>query len=167
MVYGIIQRHGGMIEIDSEKGKGTTFSFVIPATQIEAVEAGETETPLVDRALSVLVVDDQEIICELIAAHLMSDGHQPVVSSDAIAAQKQFESGTFDLLITDQSMPGLSGEQLATNVKKSKPGTKVIMLTGFGDDVMANGGLPQGVDRVLSKPVSCDDLRRAIFEVAN
>ena len=167
VVYGIIQRHGGMIEIDSEKGKGTTFSFVIPATQIEAVEAGETETPLVDRALSVLVVDDQEIICELIAAHLMSDGHQPVVSSDAIAAQKQFESGTFDLLITDQSMPGLSGEQLATNVKKSKPGTKVIMLTGFGDDVMANGGLPQGVDRVLSKPVSCDDLRRAIFEVAN
>ncbi len=64
-------------------------------------------------------------------------------------------------------MPGMSGEQLARSVKERKPETRVIMLTGFGNDVMTNGNIPEGIDRVLAKPVSSDQLRKAIFEVTN
>lgn len=167
VVYGIIQRHGGTIEIESEKGVGTTFSLLLPATHLEASEADENVGHGVNRALNVLVVDDQDIICALIAEHLSADGHQPVTASDSTDALKRFDVGSFDLVITDQSMPGLSGEQLARNVKERKPGTHVIMLTGFGDDVLTNGRCPLGIDRVLSKPVSSDELRKAIFEVTN
>jgi len=164
VVYGIIQRHGGAIDITSEKGKGTTFSLLLPATD-QKIEVSEVdEKPAVNRALNILVVDDQEIICELIAEHLLADGHQPVTASDSTDALSRFEAGTFDLVITDQSMPGLSGEQLARRVKQHKPGTHVIMLTGFGDDMMKDGKAPDGIDRVLPKPVSSDELRRAIFD---
>ncbi len=167
VVYGIIQRHGGTIEIASEKGKGTTFSLVLPATDQKAVASDKSAQAAVNRTLNILVVDDQEIICELIAEHLSADGHQPVTMSDSTEAFARFEAGSFDLIITDQSMPGLSGEQLARKVKAHSPGTHVIMLTGFGDDLLTDGKAPEGIDRILSKPVSSDELRRAIFEATS
>jgi CheY-like chemotaxis protein len=167
VVYGIIQRHGGTISIQSEVGKGTTFSLVLPATDQKVVASATSEKSAVNRTLNILVVDDQEIICELIAAHLSADGHEPVMVSDPTEAFARFETGAFDLLITDQSMPGISGEQLARKVKERKPGTHVIMLTGFGDDLLTNGKPPEGIDRILSKPVSSEELRRAIFEATS
>ena len=167
VVYGIIQRHGGTIEITSEIGKGTTFSLVLPATDQKAEVSSVGEVAQVNRTLSVLVVDDQEIICELIAAHLSADGHRPVTISDPTAAMAQFDAVTFDLVITDQSMPGLSGEQLAKKIRERSPSTHIIMLTGFGDDLLTNGKAPEGIEWVLSKPVSSEELRRAIFEVTS
>ena len=167
VVYGIIQRHGGKIEIASEIGEGTTFSLLLPATDQKAVASDTNEQSAVNRTLNILVVDDQEIICELIAEHLSADGHRPVTASDSTEAFASFEAGAFDLLITDQSMPGLSGEQLARKVKERSPGTHVIMLTGFGDDLLNDGKPPEGIDRILSKPVSSEELRRAIFEVTS
>ncbi len=167
VVYGIIHRHGGTIEIASEIGRGTTFSLVLPATDQMVATSGDDEQAAVNRMLSILVVDDQEIICELIAAHLSADGHEAVTVSDSTEALARFDVGEFDLVITDQSMPGMSGEQLAKKIKERKPGMHVIMLTGFGDDLLTDGKAPEGVGRVLSKPVSSEELRRAIFEVTS
>ena len=167
MVYGIMQRHGGTIEIKSELGKGTTFALVLPATDQQAEVSDIGGVAEMNRTLNILVVDDQEIICELIAAHLSADGHNAVIVSDPTEAMACFDAGAFDLVITDQSMPGLSGEQLAIKIRERSPSTHIIMLTGFGDDLLTNGKAPEGIEWVLSKPVSSDELRRAIFEVTS
>jgi len=163
VVYGIIQRHGGTIEIASEKGVGTTFAIHLPATTAEK-EAAKPVTQRLDRTLRVLVVDDQEIICELIAEHLASDGHTTASAADGHEALELFRDGFFDLVITDQSMPMMNGVQLGAAIKAISPETPVVLLTGFGDEMLAIGGHPPGIDLVLGKPVSHADLRRAIFQ---
>jgi DNA-binding NtrC family response regulator len=111
------------------------------------------------------VVDDDPTVAEITAQCLMAGGHQPVVVGNGAQALEQFSSERFDLVITDQAMDGLSGEQLAGAIKQSSPTTPVIMLTGFGDLMKASGTNPEHVDYVVSKPASLLDLSRAIFEV--
>jgi signal transduction histidine kinase len=164
VAYGIIQRHGGSIEIESEKGRGTTFSLLLPSTTVEAGTAAPAAEPSLSRALNVLVVDDQEIICELISEHLRADGHQVTVASDGQEALERFDPASTDLVITDQSMPGLTGKELALALRDRSPATPVILLTGFGDDMRSNGQTPEGISCILAKPVAASDLRRAILE---
>jgi signal transduction histidine kinase/ActR/RegA family two-component response regulator len=163
VVYGIVQRHKGRIEITSEKNVGTTFSLFFPATTIEATVVAPQVVQL-DRVLRVLVVDDQEVICELLAEYLHSDGHSTGCAHRGDEALAQFLTNNFDVVITDQSMPGMSGVQLAVALKKIAPEVPVILLTGFGDEMMAMGGSPPEVDVVLGKPTSHADLRQALFQ---
>jgi signal transduction histidine kinase len=161
VVYGIIQRHEGRIEIESTKGSGTAFSFWLPEATVEDVQA----TPVigrVDRSLRVLVVDDQEIICELISEYLQEDGHEAVVATSGLEAIEKFDR-CFDLVITDHSMPGMNGVQLARVLKTQAAGLPVILLTGFGEEMQAQGQHPDSVDMVLGKPVSSGDLRKAVY----
>ena len=165
VVYGIVQRHGGNIDIRSVKGQGTTFAVRLPAAKAHASEEVSAPTE-VDRALRILVIDDQEIICELISEYLQGDGHHVVFSTTATAGLERFRDGAFDLVITDQSMPEMSGVQFASAIKSVEPHVPVILLTGFGEEMQAKGTLPQDIDLVLGKPVSAADLRNAIFTVA-
>jgi signal transduction histidine kinase len=164
VVYGIVQRHGGTIEIRSVKGQGTTFEIRLPAAAALASEA-PTTCAEVDRALRFLVVDDQEIICELISEYLQGDGHQVAFSTSATQALELFRDGAFDLVITDQSMPEMNGVQLASAIKQHEPPVPVILLTGFGEEMHAKRTMPEDIDLVVGKPVSAADLRNAIFTV--
>jgi CheY-like chemotaxis protein len=161
VVYGIVQRHEGNIEVVSDKGRGTTFLVTFPPTVIAAKPAQEVPEE-VGEALRILVADDQEIICELIAEYLQGDGHEVTLAFDGNTAIEKFRAETFDLVLTDQSMPGLNGVQLARLVKIERPSVPVILLTGFGDEMQATGQLPDDIDLVVSKPVSHADLRRAL-----
>ena len=117
----------------------------------------------ISRPLRILVADDQEVICELIAEYLRADGHMVDVAADGNEALDKFDPSRFDLVVTDQSMPGMSGEQLARAVNQAAPGTPVILLTGFGDEMQARGTLPEGICLIVGKPVSAADLRRAVL----
>ncbi len=164
VVYGIIHRHDGQIEIVSEKGRGTTFMIRLPQSTHTATET-VVAVEQVDRALRILVVDDQEIICELIAEYLQTDGHETAMAANGREALEQLALRPADLVITDQSMPEMNGGQLAAAMQARMPGVPVILLTGFGEEMQALDQLPPGVDLVLGKPVSAADLRRAIFTV--
>jgi CheY-like chemotaxis protein len=161
VVYGIVQRHTGMIEIISEKGRGTTFLVTFPPTTATAELAKELEVNA-SSPRRILVADDQEIICELLAEYLQADGHQVTTAANGSEALERFKQGTFDIIITDQSMPGLNGVQLAEAIKTTHPQLPVILLTGFGDELQATGQLPPGIDLIVGKPVSASDLRRAL-----
>ncbi len=164
VVYGIVQRHEGTIDITSKKGVGTTFSIRLPSTAVQ--KRVSTPAPQrVEQKLRILVVDDQEIICELIAEYLKGDGHHAVTAVESSEALALFEREGFDLVITDHSMPGMNGAQLAKAMKDRVPETRVILLTGFGDEMMGRGERPSEIDLVLGKPVSAADLRQAVFRV--
>lgn len=162
VVYGIVQRHEGTIDISSTKGVGTTFAIRIPSTAIQQMAAPKV-AQRVEQRLRILVVDDQEIICELIAEYLKGDGHEVVTAVEGSEALVEFERASFDLVITDHSMPGMNGVQLAKAMKDLVPETRVILLTGFGDEMTGRGESPSEIDLVLGKPVSAADLREGVF----
>jgi signal transduction histidine kinase/ActR/RegA family two-component response regulator len=159
MVYGIVERHRGTLKIDSEEGRGTTFIISLPQYQRvdEVVEDGPAH---VTSPLRVLIADDQPLLCEILAEYLKNDCHTVVAANDGKEAFEKFKREKFDLVITDQAMPEMSGNQLARAIKKRSPSTPVILLTGFGE---AGGDGTNVIDQVLSKPVSLIDLRHALL----
>ncbi len=164
-VYGIIQRHGGMMEIESEQGCGTTFCIrlpVAPAGTAAQEQEGDDAPKEVAGILRILVVDDQPIILDVLQAQLLEDGHQVETAGDGREALELIEKRPFDLVITDQSMPGMTGEELAVVVKEHCPKTAVILLTGFGGASPETVDVAPCVDMVLGKPATSVELRRAI-----
>ena len=166
VVYGIVQRHGGTIDIQSQIGRGTTFVISLPVTTLSTESCIVKAEAGVSRALHILVADDQDVICELIAEYLRADGHEVEVACDGNEALTKFDPERFDLVVTDQSMPGMSGVQLARAINESAPGTPVILLTGFGDEMRDTGTLPEGICLIVGKPISAADLRRAVLEAS-
>jgi signal transduction histidine kinase len=167
-VYGIIQRHGGTIDIESEKGRGTKFCIRLPALiPVGEVDGQKPPGNAKDgsRTFKILVVDDQPLISDVVQAQLQEDGHTVDTAEDGAKALARFhENGPYDLIITDQSMPGMTGEELAREVKKVYPRTPVILLTGFGGG-SADDDRPAGIDLVLGKPTTLIEMRRALFQV--
>jgi DNA-binding response OmpR family regulator len=98
----------------------------------------------------------------ILASYLQIDGHEATVVSDGRQALAAFEAGAFDLVITDRAMPELNGDQLAAEVKRRAPTLPIIMLTGLGDLMQELDERPDGVDRVVSKPVTLATFREAI-----
>lgn len=168
MVYGIAQRHGGMLEIDSEPGKGTTVRLRCPQNADAPAAVNENKWAkgeCLARSLRVLVADDESAVRMVIAEYLSMDGHVVETARDGEDALEKFSAGVFDLVISDRSMPRLSGDQLALAVKKQKPETSVILLTGFGDLMKAADEHPEGVDLIVSKPVTRQALRAALQKI--
>jgi signal transduction histidine kinase len=165
VVYGIIQLHEGIIEVESKAGRGTTFTILLPiATEIKYKE----EVPKVEaflRPLHILVVDDESAIRDLLSKFLTRDGHFFEMASNGFEGLTKFRSGNFDLVITDKAMPDMGGDQLADLIKKIKPKVPIIMITGFGNVMEFAGVTPKNIDCLLSKPFTLDKLRRALIEI--
>ena len=164
MVYGVVQRHSGTIDVRSTMGEGTTFTLQLPVStavaQPQAAPAAPQRAPL-----RVLVVEDDPMVREVTAAYLHADGHSVALAANGDEALRQLGDGTFDLVVTDRAMPGMSGDQLARAVKERSPGLPVILLSGFGDLMRAAGETPAGVDAVLGKPITGSRLRQAVASV--
>jgi signal transduction histidine kinase/CheY-like chemotaxis protein len=164
MVFGIIKRHEGSVEIESTPGKGTTFRIRLPAITQALNEAGE-EAGKMKRSLRVLVVDDESVSRCVLAGYLTADGHDVVTAVDAEEAIGCFETAEFDLLITDHAMPGMNGVKLAATVREKRAGHPVILVTGFAAGSMGTDEMPTAVDLVMRKPVPRRELRRALMSV--
>jgi CheY-like chemotaxis protein len=113
----------------------------------------------------ILVVDDEPTVCKAIQMMLKYYGHEVQTAPDGAAALALFEAGQFDLIITDYLMPEMKGDQLVTQIKRCRPGQRIIMVTAFAEDFLAYGKPTGGVDFVLTKPFSLEELRAAISKV--
>ena len=163
MVYGVVQRHGASIEIESEPGKGTTvrLSFSAAVAEDPARPDGGAANPGPQR---ILIVDDDPLLLKSLRDALESDGHEVVSVNGGQAGINAFveshaEGHPFPVVITDLGMPHVDGRRVASAIKASVPGTVVLMLTGWGRRLVAEGDIPTGVDEILSKPPKISELR--------
>jgi PAS domain S-box-containing protein len=165
LVYGVVERHEGALEVQSALGRGTTFSISFPAGA-EAADLVSEPTPAVAaRPLRILVVDDQAVQSELLAHALERDWHTVSVAANGREALELFDRREFDLVITDKAMPEMNGDQLAVAVKSREPDIRVIMITGFSSARDVEEHMDEFIDRVLIKPVAFAELRQAIVSV--
>ncbi|MEA3207378.1 MAG: hypothetical protein QOE70_435 [Chthoniobacter sp.] len=164
MVFGIIQRHGGIIEIESAPGKGTTFELRLPIAEAESTTTPATLSSS-NGPLRILVVDDQPIFCQLVCQLLQDDFHTVETALTGSDALEKFRAAHFDLVITDQVMATMTGDQLAVRIKELDPKTPVILLTGYAGDSTAGKRSSEAIDLVLGKPLSRAALRQAFAKV--
>jgi CheY-like chemotaxis protein len=170
MVYGMAQRHGAELEIDSVQGKGTTLRLAFAASSAAAAAAKAESVAAPRRCLRILAIDDDPLILESMQATLQSDGHTVATADGGSAGIAKFEDALrrdepFELVITDLGMPYMDGRKVAAVVKGRSPATAVMLLTGWGRRMTADQEVPPHVDRVLAKPPSLGELRRALEQV--
>lgn len=113
----------------------------------------------------ILVVDDEPTVCRAIQMMLKYDGHRVLTADSAVLALALFEQGGFDIVITDYLMPEMKGDELVARIKQRQPGQPIIMATAFAEDFIINGRPGRGVNYVLQKPFSLEQLRAAVAEV--
>jgi CheY-like chemotaxis protein len=167
MVNGIVQRHGGVMEIESKPGEGTTIRMRFPVpVEIEGVAEPELEPEVLD-PMRVLIVDDDARSRNLILRILQADGHDVTAAGGGPEGLTMFGEKEFDLVITNRAMPLMSGDDVAGEISRIREGMPVIMLTGFGDAMNDAGELPAGVTRVMTKPITSRDLKRVMASVMN
>ncbi len=163
--YGIVRRHEGQIDIQSEPNRGTSISISLPLDKGEK----RPEVPRLASAaatpLRILVVEDEPLVREVLSVYLEEDKHHVTLAVNGREGLEKYRAGEFDLVMTDRAMPEMNGDQLALEIRKLNPKQPILLLTGFGDLMMGAGEHPPGVDLVVSKPFTLTTLRNAIAKV--
>jgi signal transduction histidine kinase/ActR/RegA family two-component response regulator len=169
--YGIIQRHEGIIAIDSEAGQGTIFRITLPIVDAEP-QAKNAEQPVARLSLvrsakapGILVVDDEESVRELLIEILESEGYEVTMAENGEEALKHFDTKTFKAVFTDVGMPGMSGWELARAIRERDENIPLAVVTGWGDAVSSREQETAKVDWVVTKPFSIDRISEIAVEI--
>jgi len=163
--YGIIKRHKGTIRCESEQSQGTTFIITLPiAGKVINKVSGKIDVT-VERALSILVVDDDVVQCELLQDILSAEGHLVKTALSGEDAIKLIKDSDFDVVISDVAMPGIDGWSVASYIRENAAGIKIILISGLGASFDGERCSKEGVDLYLSKPVTLDTLLSALAKL--
>jgi CheY-like chemotaxis protein/two-component sensor histidine kinase len=165
IVYGIVQQHGGFIDVASEPQRGTTFRIVFPRAEgVEAEEtvAPETAPPAGEASGTVLLVEDNLDVMALVRRVLTARGYSVIAAPDPRLALELAGAGRIDLLVTDVVMPGMNGPELHRRLLKTHPGLKVLFMSGYTDNLVARQvDLDPGAD-FIQKPFAIETLARKV-----
>jgi signal transduction histidine kinase/ActR/RegA family two-component response regulator len=168
VIHGIVKNHRGDISVTSSPGKGTTFKVYLPITE-DADIANEFE-PSNGAAKGnerILLIDDEEQIVSMEQQMLENLGYEVTARTDSTEALKEFseQPQNFDLVITDMTMPHMTGDELAQKLLDIKPDIPVILCTGFNEDITEEKALSMGIQKFVMKPVIKNDLATTIRTV--
>jgi len=170
-VYGIVRQSEGWIDVQSERGKGTTFNVYLPAIEgssaIERVPEPLSTAPKGRASGTVLVVEDQDEVRGLIVAVLKSEGFNVLEAAGgeaALSVSRRYPE-TIHLLITDLIMPGMNGKQVADQLMPMRPGMKVLYISGYSGDVLTRRGVLAPDVPYMAKPFTPSALSARVHEV--
>ncbi|MEW6128433.1 MAG: GAF domain-containing protein [Acidobacteriota bacterium] len=164
--YGTIERHGGTIEVESQIGVGSTFTVKLPgATTPSVFNAKKTVAISSTKQYRILVVDDDDRVRNAISEMLRLSQHHVQEAINGRQALAFLEKSEYDLVLTDLSMPDMDGWAVATEIRRIKESSKIILLTGYGNQAENIETYQNLVDGILAKPISINDLSITISQM--
>jgi CheY-like chemotaxis protein len=169
--YGIIRRHEGTVEAESEPGRGTCFRITLPSAKNAAkpqANAGQPAPETIPESFRTkfLVVDDEESVRELLCDILEAEGHEVVMAGSGRDALELFAEAGFAAVLMDVGLPGMSGWELARAIRERDERIPLAIITGWGEAVGSNAQKAAGVDWVVAKPFTIEQITAIAREVS-
>jgi signal transduction histidine kinase/CheY-like chemotaxis protein len=167
VVHGIINNYEGAIVVDSTPDKGTTFMIYLPKYGADTFESDKSFKKPLKGDEQILFVDDEPEITFMGKKMLENLGYKVTITSNSISALEEFrkDPDKYSLLVTDQSMPNITGTELAIMMKEIRPDLKVIIITGYADNLSEEVLSQSGISEVILKPMILDDFSKVIRRV--
>lgn len=165
IIYGIIQQHNGFIEVDSEKGKGTSFRIYLPLLNDQtAANRRDIKDEITHGSGTILLVEDDVMVRRSLKAVISSCGYSVLEAADGEAAVQVFRenAGVVDLVIMDMIMPKKNGWETLKEIRAIKPEIRNIFLSGYTADILDSKGINDGGEILIMKPVNPPQLLEAI-----
>ena len=165
VVHGVMENHDGAVTVVSQPGQGTDFHLYFPAHAGEASTPARDDEPAVrGHGENILVVDDEEVLVQMMTRALVTLGYRVEATSDSAIALElvRADPQRFALLLTDQTMPGLTGLALVRKVRQIRPDLPIILMSGYGGSALTGEIQAAGIRQVLKKPMSIQALGVAV-----
>ena len=167
VVLGMVKGHHGRISVESKPGAGTKFKILFPAMEGHIKEQPKEHQVLPAGKESILFVDDEETLVNLNQQRLERLGYTVTGKTDPVEALEFFLANPdqIDLIITDMTMPHMTGDKLAQEILKIRPDMPIILCTGYNERISKERALELGVRKYLEKPIEMANLARSVREV--
>jgi signal transduction histidine kinase/DNA-binding response OmpR family regulator len=164
VVHGIVKKHGGAIRVQSEPGKGATFDLYFPAVSKEVSPDARLPEEMPTGSESILLVDDEEVLADMGKEMLEYLGYGVETRTSSVDALRLFSADPFrfDLVITDMTMPNMTGDKLAMEIRKIRADIPVVICTGYSERLLEERFKVIGISAFVMKPILMDKLARAV-----
>jgi len=164
MSYGIVKRFGGEVEVESKVGHGATFTIILPIGGEGREEVILPAAVRKGKEAHILVIDDEDLVRSVLSRTLAQASHQVTLAEDGEKGIRLFKDGTFDVVLTDLGMPGMSGWEVCRMIKTISPHTPVGMITGWGAEMSRSKMEEYGLDFFISKPFDLHQILNAVTQ---
>ncbi len=160
VVHGIAKSHKGASRVESRPGEGATFEVYLPLVEGDSEPDSEETSALPSGTERVLFVDDEEALADVGERMFMRLGYEVTVRTSSVEALADFraEPGRFDLVVTDMTMPEMTGVELSRELLRIRPDLPIILCTGFSEMITEEGALEQGIRAFVMKPLAVRDI---------
>jgi nitrogen-specific signal transduction histidine kinase/ActR/RegA family two-component response regulator len=168
VVYGIVQSHRGFVDVESVPGAGTTFHVYLQAYPEElALPPPEEASPVVGGSETVLVVEDEEALRDLVTELLQSYGYSVIRAEDGVDGLAKFTQGQeqIEAIITDMGLPRMSGQEMFTRIREIDPAAKVILASGYLEPGLKSRLFTAGAKAFIQKPYQPQEILRVVREI--